>query len=86
VAAGLAQLAATLAAGLLAEAIGLRATAWLAPVGGLLAAFFLWASPVRTLLVLPERPADEGVLPGAGPLAEAAAAAVAADRDQPVGG
>jgi MFS family permease len=36
VAAVIAQLAATLAAGLLAEVIGLRATSWLAPLGGLL--------------------------------------------------
>ena len=50
-AAVLAQLTATLAAGLLAEAIGLRATAWLAPLGGLLGALILWASPVRTLMV-----------------------------------
>ena len=35
VAAVLAQLVATLGAGLLAEAIGLRATSWLAPLGGL---------------------------------------------------
>ena len=35
VAAVLAQLVATIAAGLLAEAIGLRATSWLAPLGGL---------------------------------------------------
>jgi len=86
VAAMLAQLIATLAAGLLAEAIGLRATSWLAPIGGLVGAAILWASPVRTLLVLPERPPDEGEPPAAGLLAEAAAAAVNAERDQPVGG
>ncbi len=86
VASGLAQLAATLGAGLLAEAIGLRATAWLAPLGGLLAAVILWKSPVRTLLVLPER-SDAGERRGAGSLAGAAALeALAAERDQPVGG
>jgi MFS family permease len=85
VAAMLAQLTATLVAGLLAEAIGLRATSWLAPIGGLLAAAILWASPVRALVVLPERPAEERAV-GPGPLAEAAAAAVNAERDQPVGG
>jgi hypothetical protein len=53
VAAMLAQLVATIGAGLLAEAIGLRATAWLAPLGGLLGAAILWFSPVRHLLVLP---------------------------------
>jgi MFS family permease len=85
VAAMLAQLMATLAAGLLAESIGLRATSWLAPIGGLVAAAILWASPVRRLLVLPERPPEDR-LDGPGPLGEAAAAAVLAERDQPVGG
>ena len=33
---------------LLAEAIGLRATSWLAPLGGLLGAAILWFSPVAT--------------------------------------
>jgi MFS family permease len=87
VASGLAQLVATLGAGLLAEVIGLRATSWLAPLGGLLAALILWASPVRGLLVLPEQPRDE--LGGGETLADttgAAAAAVSAERDQPVGG
>ncbi len=91
VAAGLAQLAATLSAGVLAEVIGLRATAWLAPLGGLVGALILWASPVRRLLVLPERtPEHDG--PAVAPLAAAsaaataAAAAVASERDQPVGG
>jgi MFS family permease len=85
VAAMLAQLTATLAAGMLAEVIGIRATSWLAPIGGLLGAAILWASPVRTLLVLAERPAEERAV-GRGPLAEAAAAVVHAERDQPVGG
>ena len=49
-----AQLVATIAAGLLAEAIGLRATSFLAPLGGLLAAAVLYWSPVRTLRDLPE--------------------------------
>ena len=47
------QLAATLVAGVLGEVIGVRATAWLAPVGGLVGAAVLWSSPVRHLLVLP---------------------------------
>jgi MFS family permease len=85
VASGLAQLVATLGAGLLAEVIGLRATAWLAPLGGLLAAGILWASPVRGLLVLPEQRRDEAA-EGETALAAAAAAAVSAERDQPVGG
>ena len=42
--------------GILAEIIGLRATSWLAPIGGLVAAFILWASPVRTLISLPPMP------------------------------
>jgi MFS family permease len=45
----LAQLAATLLGGLLAELIGLRGAAFLAPVGALLGAWALWASPVRRL-------------------------------------
>ncbi len=86
VAATLAQLSATLAAGLLAEVIGLRAVAWLAPLGGLLGAVILWGSPVRTLIALPQPPSDRGD-GQAGPRAETAAAAAAlAERDQPVGG
>jgi MFS family permease len=46
----LAQLAATLAGGLLAEAIGLRGAAFLAPIGALLGALALYASPVRSLV------------------------------------
>ena len=84
VAAMLAQLTATLAAGLLAEAIGLRAIAWLAPLGGCIGALILWGSPVRALLVLPERP--EVLRPTVGPLAAAAATMVEVERDQPVGG
>jgi MFS family permease len=45
----LAQLTATLAGGLLAELIGLRGAAFLAPIGALLGAWALWASPVRSL-------------------------------------
>ena len=84
VASGLSQLIATLGAGLLAEVIGLRATAWIAPLGGLFAAVILWASPVRTLRVLPEQPGGETEGPIA--LGDAAAASVASERDQPVGG
>ena len=74
VAAVFAQLVATLGAGLLAEAIGLRATAWLAPLGGLLGAAILWWSPVRSLREMPT--IDDRT---------AAAAAVDSERDQPVG-
>jgi predicted MFS family arabinose efflux permease len=53
VAAMIAQLAATLVAGVLGELIGVRATAWLAPIGGLFGAAILWSSPVRHLHALP---------------------------------
>jgi MFS family permease len=69
-----AQLAAALAAGLLAEVIGLRATAFLAPLGTLVAAAILVASPVRRLRDLPamdDRSPAEVV--------------VDVERDQPVG-
>lgn len=78
VAAVIAQLAATIGAGVLAEVIGLRATAWLAPLGGLLGAAILWFSPVRHLIVLPA-PAH-----GEEPI-DALAVAVAAEWDQPPG-
>jgi MFS family permease len=84
VAAVVAQLVATLGAGLLAEVIGLRATSWLAPLGGLAGAAILWASPVRTLrtVSVPARPT-----PGApSALAEAAATVVQVGHDHPVGG
>lgn len=85
VAAVIAQLTATLGAGLLAEAIGLRATAWLAPLGGLAGAAILWVSPVRSLrsVALPEPVPGLG---GTGTLADAAAVVVEVERDQPVGG
>jgi MFS family permease len=69
-----AQLAAALGAGLLAEVIGLRATAFLAPLGTLVAAAILVASPVRSLRDLPQldrRSPTEVV--------------VEVERDQPVG-
>jgi MFS family permease len=69
-----AQLVATIGAGLLAEAIGLRATAFLAPLGGVLAAAILWRSPVRALRTLP---ADDQ--------RTVAEVAVDSERDQPVG-
>jgi predicted MFS family arabinose efflux permease len=69
-----AQLAATIGAGLLAEVIGLRATAFLAPIGGVLAAAILWWSPVRGLFTLP-------VMDQRSPIQ----AAADAERDQPVG-
>jgi MFS family permease len=50
-ASGAAQLAATLAAGLLAEVIGLRWVAVLAPIGAFVGAAVLWFSPVRSLRV-----------------------------------
>jgi MFS family permease len=69
-----AQLVVTIAAGALAEVIGLRATAFLAPFGGVAAAAVLWWSPVRILRDLPA--ADDRT-----------AAEIAADveRDQPAG-
>ena len=45
----LAQLGATLLGGLVAELVGLRAAAFLAPLGALLGAAAIWASPVRTM-------------------------------------
>ncbi len=77
VAAVIAQLAATLAAGVLAETIGLRATAWLAPLGGLVGAAILWRSPVRHLVTLPGR---AEILP-----VDPVAAVASAERDQPPG-
>lgn len=74
VAAAAAQLAATIAAGLLAEVIGLRLTSVLAPLGGLLAAAVLFWSPVRHLRELP-------TMDSRGP----AEVAYEVERDQPVG-
>jgi MFS family permease len=74
VASAAAQLAATVAAGLLAEVIGLRLTSFLAPLGGLLAAAILYWSPVRTLRDLP-------IMDARGP----AEVVVDVERDQPVG-
>jgi predicted MFS family arabinose efflux permease len=85
VAAVVAQLAATMAAGLAAEAIGLRAASWLAPLGGLAGAVILWASPVRDLRA--GRGLEVPAIPiGPTGLAEAAAVVVEVERDQPVGG
>ena len=78
VAAVLAQLVATIGAGLLAEAIGLRATSWLAPLGGLVGAAILWFSPVRHLLVLPTTEKGE-------PALDPMAIAIAAEMEQPPG-
>jgi MFS family permease len=77
VASGIAQLSATLAAGLLAEVIGLRPTMWLAPLGGVLAAAILWFSPVRRLKGLPPH--------GDAPPFDPVAIAVAADLEHPPG-
>jgi predicted MFS family arabinose efflux permease len=70
-----AQLAATIGGGLLAEVVGLRATAFLAPLGGVVAAGVLWWSPVRILRDLPG--ADQRT---------AAEVVVDSERDRPVGG
>lgn len=70
-----AQLLATVGAGLLAEVIGLRATAFLAPLGGVLGAAILYWSPVRTLRDLPTMDDREPAL-----------VAIDVERDQPVGG
>ncbi|MFL5777732.1 MAG: MFS transporter [Chloroflexota bacterium] len=49
VASGAAQLATTLAGGLIGAAIGLRAAMIIGPIAGLVGAAILWASPVRRL-------------------------------------
>jgi MFS family permease len=51
VASGAAQLVATIGAGLLAELVGLRLVATLAPIGALIGAVVLWFSPVRSLRI-----------------------------------
>ena len=56
VASGVAQLVTTLLAGVLAVAIGLRTTMWLAPVFGVIGVLIIWFSPVRRLRELPVRP------------------------------
>jgi len=48
----LAQLAATLAAGVLAELFGLRLVTALAPVGAVVGAAFVWRSPLRSMRTL----------------------------------
>jgi MFS family permease len=78
VASGVAQLAATLAGGLLAEIIGLRATMWLAPLGGVAGAAILWFSPVRHLMTLP------AAIEGKAPL-DPVAVALASELEQPPG-
>ena len=72
------QLVAALAAGVLADAIGLRPTAWLGPIGALLAAVILWFSPARRLVVLPEQ---RGTVASIDPLVVAADV----DLDRPPG-
>lgn len=86
VAAVLAQLTATLAAGALAEVIGLRLTSWIAPLGGVVGALILWASPVRQLVALPERAGAPGSGDGGDAQTRAATEALIAEREQPVGG
>jgi MFS family permease len=80
VAAMTSQLIATLAAGVLAEVIGLRATSWLAPLGGVVAALILWASPVRTLIALPASVEGEPI-----PEPDPFEVAAAVEWDQPPG-
>jgi MFS family permease len=75
-----AQLAATIGAGVLAETIGLRATTVFAPIGVLLGAVFLWASPVRTLIRLP------AVQPAPDPRLAVAEATAESSRNEPFGG
>ena len=51
-----------------------------APLGGLLGAVILWFSPVRTLMVLPGRPASDGTRPRT-----PAEVVIDVERDQPIG-
>ena len=81
VAAVLAQLVATIGGGLFAEVVGLREAAFLAPLGGIVAAAALWFSPVRSLRTLPAAP-----LHGTPSLLRAAEAVVETGRDEPIGG
>ncbi len=81
VAAVLAQLVATIAGGVLAEAVGLRAALFVAPAGALLAAAALWFSPARSLRSLPAEP-----LHGRPLLVGAAGAVLDTSRDEPIGG
>ena len=83
VGAGLAQLVATIGAGLLAEVIGLRATAVLAPIGGLIGAAILVASPARRLIRLPPAPLEEA---DRSEVAKAAEVVASLGRDEPIGG
>ena len=78
VAGGIAELTATVTAGILAELIGLRPVMWLAPLGAILAAAILWVSPVRHLIALPAAP--EGGEPF-----DPVAVAVAAELERPPG-
>lgn len=54
----LAQLVCTLGAGVLALQIGLRETTFLAPLGGVLGAAFLWFSPVRRMKKIEQVPQE----------------------------
>jgi predicted MFS family arabinose efflux permease len=74
-----AQLLATIGAGLLGEVIGLRATAFLAPLGGVMAAAVLWWSPVRHLRDLPDSPTASSAL-------SSAEGRLDPEPDRPVGG
>lgn len=69
-----AQLIATIVAGILAETIGLRPTAFLSPLLAIAAAVVLWRSPVRLLRELPTMDTRG-----------AAEVVVDVERDQPVG-
>jgi hypothetical protein len=70
-----------------AEALGLRTAAFLAPIGALVAATALWFSPVRHLRTLPAEPIHGAPrLPGAAEATGAAGAAGDVARDEPIGG
>jgi predicted MFS family arabinose efflux permease len=75
VASGIAQLITTLLAGVLAVAIGLRATMWITPLFGAIGVLILWFSPVRQLQQLP-------VVLDAGTVG----AVEEIERDRPIGG
>jgi MFS family permease len=86
VAAVLAQLTATLAAGALAEVIGLRLTSWIAPLGGVVGALILWASPVRRLVALPDRAEPRNAVEIDDAATRAATESLVAEPEQPIGG
>lgn len=60
----LAQLVATIGAGVLALMIGLRETLFLAPLAGVIGVLFVWLSPIRRMRVIEEGP--QSMSPGPG--------------------